>query len=669
MNRLLANRLSLKFNTLNEIFLVIKKTNDFGLNKNKAAWIRNNLNENEKIDFTKWIEKQNINDTDILDTSFEIEIQIENRVNDEFICKLDNRSMLRFSEELLKQELGRHFIKKGFFVNPIKSFGCWSVYQKISEFDINYDRYRIIYFNWKLKRSELTFNFKSEKVLISKDTKFTEEGSFAFNTETMIVHKMHGGMKAKMRCPEEISRAHRTAPKKFDYKERFEKLNDFAKSNLFNFESLFFTFEKAGFKYVAPNDLGNVTRQKNLMNFGNDKSAINAVVGMREFGPYKKLDDPEKKRLLFIYQNRNDANTLYRYLKNGLKQFPGLLTYVGIPVALAEPIKGLPYDNANELPNHLNIFLDSFYPNSLYPDVLAIVIGPYKRYESNNEESESYYQIKKILLEKGIVSQFVCQDTINSYGVHYSLPNIAVAILSKFGGIPWKLSGKPKKELIVGFNTKITGDNRYLGSAVFFDNEGKLGAVKAFPLSDRMAVINGLKSSIVDYKNNSETLDRLIIHYYKPPRKGEIQKFLDLLENLAIEIPIAVVEINDHKSKLDICFDTEYEMGMPESGVYVRVGYSEYLLFNNNRYVKNPTQKIDNELPIKLTLHFVSSGGFTISELISQVYEFSRLNWKGLKQRSVPVTTLYSKTVAEFSSYFKGNIPQNIVANSKPWFI
>ena len=119
-------------------------------------------------------------------------------------------------------------------------------------------------------------------------------------------------------------------------------------------------------------------------------------------------------------------------------------------------------------------------------------------------------------------------------------------------------------------------------------------------------------------------------------------------------IPVAVVEVNDSKSKFDICFDADFKMGMPESGIFVKIGFNEYLFFNNNRYKKNPSRKIDDELPIKLRLGYVNTGGFNTHELIVQVYEFSRLNWKGLRQRSVPVTTTYSKTIAEFSFHLDG---------------
>ena len=138
---------------------------------------------------------------------------------------------------------------------------------------------------------------------------------------------------------------------------------------------------------------------------------------------------------------------------------------------------------------------------------------------------------------------------------------------------------------------------------------------------------------------------------------------------MTLPIPFAVVEVNDSKSKLEICFDVEYDMGMPESGTYVRVGNNEYLLFNNNRYQKRPVRKVEEVLPIKIRISFADTGGFHHKELITQVYEFSRIYWKGLKQQSQPVTTKYSKMIADFSLKFGGKIPGNKIAQKTPWFI
>lgn len=642
---------------------------DFTLNNNRASWIRDKLAQPDKERFIKWMQSQGLHDSSYVATEYTQQIENQSPSPGTFSAELNGECANPFKADIFKQEFGRHLQRKGFFIEPFRKAVHFSAYQRIGQFDPDYDQYRRIDFFWRHRRSELSFNFGSEQTLITNSKHWLEEGCPAFDIERHLTYRNHNGLEAQCLCPLESRRDKLGSPKKFNYKERYEKLKQFSSEALYDISSPFFTIEKTGFKYVNPDDSFNVSGEQNLMSFGGEKTAVNAVVGMREYGPLKKAANSEKKRLLFIYQNRNDANALYRYLKNGLKHFPGLLSYVGIPVALAHPHKGLPYQNVYDLPETIGKFLDEYYPDPLNRDTLAIVIGPFKKYESDEKESGIYWRVKRALLDKGIVSQFVSPDTINNYGVHYSLPNIAIAILAKFGGVPWKLCRKKTNELIVGFNTKLVTGDRYLGSAVFFDNEGRLGGVKGLPANDKTSLIDSLTSAITEYTSQVGMPERLVIHYYKPPRQKEIGNIQMLLRDMELPVPIAIIEVNDSKSKLDICFDVDFEMGMPESGVYTKIGRDEYLLFNNNRYRKNPPRKIDDELPIKLRLSFVDSGGFTVHELISQVYEFSRLNWRGLKQRSVPVTTTYAKTIAEFSSHFDDDIPQNDVAKNIPWFI
>lgn len=670
MQRILINRISLSFINDGPLFIVLKANDNFCLNKNRAGWIKGKLPKSDADKLYGWMDEKGINDSDKLQTIFTYEFP-EGNESDFYCAELNAETSGPFIKELLKQKLGEHLKAKGFFVNPIKIPLDFCAYQKVSTFNKDYEQFRRIDFLWNPARKELSFNFGSEKTLISRATKVLNAGDLAFDENTMLAYPCDEGTHARTMIAWEDRRRLIGTPKPFSYKDRYEILKEFAVSNLYDFNSRYFKVDKTGFKNIEPDDYQSMYNQQNLMVFGNDKTAINAVIGMREYGPLRKAKNAEKKRLLFIYQNRNDANTLYRYLKNGYKHFPGLLSYVGIPVALAEAEKGLSYNDAKTLPEQLPEFLDENYPDAFYPDTLAIIIGPFKKYESDEAESTSYYQIKKILLEKGIASQFVGAETLNSSGIHYSLPNIAIAILAKCGGIPWKLIGKASNELIVGFNTKLVDEDQeqYLGSAVFFDNEGKMGGIKGLPISSKESLIGHLKSAIENYTSEFGAPDRLVIHYYKPPGRSDIRNILNLLEDMSLSIPVAVVEVNDSKSKLDICFDADYGMGMPESGVFVKVGFNEYLLFNNNRYQKSPPRKIDDELPIKLKLSYVKSGGFNTTELISQVYEFSRLNWKGLRQRSVPVTTTYSKTIAEFASHFDGEIPENDVANNIPWFI
>lgn len=58
-----------------------------------------------------------------------------------------------------------------------------------------------------------------------------------------------------------------------------------------------------------------------------------------------------------------------------------------------------------------------------------------------------------------------------------------------------------------------------------------------------------------------------------------------------------------------------------------------------------------------------------INELIDQVYQFSRIYWKSVKQQNLPVTIKYPEMVAQIAPHFNGgDIPSNI-GNDNLWFL
>ena len=57
-----------------------------------------------------------------------------------------------------------------------------------------------------------------------------------------------------------------------------------------------------------------------------------------------------------------------------------------------------------------------------------------------------------------------------------------------------------------------------------------------------------------------------------------------------------------------------------------------------------------------------------MKELIDQVYQFSRIYWKSVKQQNLPVTVKYSEMVAQIAHHFNGT---EITAAGKDtlWFL
>ena len=112
---------------------------------------------------------------------------------------------------------------------------------------------------------------------------------------------------------------------------------------------------------------------------------------------------------------------------------------------------------------------------------------------------------------------------------------------------------------------------------------------------------------------------------------------------------------------------------MPVSGTYLDMGGS-FLLYNNERY-KDTTDRSNNLYPIKLRIQKVGQNGNNlnismdeINNLITQVYQFSRLSWKTIAPQNMPITTLYPDLAAEIVPFFT-NTAMPRAGRQTPWFL
>lgn len=78
------------------------------------------------------------------------------------------------------------------------------------------------------------------------------------------------------------------------------------------------------------------------------------------------------------------------------------------------------------------------------------------------------------------------------------MPNIAVAILAKLEGIPWRLKRPVKNELVVGigaFKSKAV-NARYIGSAFCFSNDGHFQGFNCFPANDIIMLAGSIREAV-----------------------------------------------------------------------------------------------------------------------------------------------------------------------------
>lgn len=647
----------------------------------KFIWARYKSSKILEFDFIKNLKNEN--------KSKENEENKENKENEEneenktfvYISFNDNSKYsvdinLLENKTLLKKWLKEIFIrrlKEKYIIEPFRE-GCdFSLYKEIGI--VNDEIKKYIRYDFVFHIHGNPFNVELSISIGSKDTYIGTVENIDNSSNTKIV--LNNLLIKRKECPKDTSYKLLKFNKKLrtKYKISHRPIFQFYKEDYEEIRNLVSSIKNEvkkelniypNFIIKNKNEIELVDFENNKMVFKDEQKDYSTINGMRDYGPYKVPENATKTQLVFIYPDSECANKLATYFSRGYKHFPGLESYVGIPANFSG-IKIKYNINKN---NILNLINETLKENR-YENLLAICIMPFSKATASEEQSMQYYEIKRILLEKNIPSQFIERNKIFQENFHFSLPNIAIAMLAKIGGIPWKLARKHYKQLTVGFNIHRRKNNEYLGSAVYFDNEGIISKVNFNTSNNIQTIISQLYLAIEEYKRENQNIEKLVIHYYKP---------INLKENKAIEnfltktfsstISFVVVEINDTKTSTDLAFDLDYERLMPQSGTYIKLKPNEYLLFNNLRYWERPENPIrQEEYPIKLRI-YDPGNAFNHHELISQVYEFSRLYWKSLKQKAQPVTTIYSKLIAEYMANMGlTSIPDNEIAQKTVWFI
>jgi len=327
--------------------------------------------------------------------------------------------------------------------------------------------------------------------------------------------------------------------------------------------------------------------------------------------------------------------------------------------------------------DELRHFLDGITLDTTGFNYVAIYISPIKKDESDDAKNLIYYQIKEILLNHHISSQVIFKESLHSdsFKKFYTL-NIASAILAKAGGIPWRLERPAEEELVIGvgaFKSNTIGV-QYIGNAFVFSNNGEFREFDCIRASESWMLAPKIKLMLQEYVNKNKEIKRLVIHFYKTMRNKDIQPIRKVLFELGFEnLPIIIITINKTDSSDSLAFDTASDDLMPFSGTIINIASNEYLLFNNTRYRNTESISIEGwHFPLKLgfksTHPKMLNDKTIIKELIDQVYQFSRMYWKSVKQQNLPVTVKYPALVAEMFPYFEGeHLPE--FGKTNLWFL
>jgi len=393
----------------------------------------------------------------------------------------------------------------------------------------------------------------------------------------------------------------------------------------------------------------------NELVFGNNRTGSDAYEGLKNFGPYK-LPEQKNLKILFIYAegDRECARLLHQYL-NGAKGFLKLSDFVKIPLCFDASLL-IKFESSGNVVEQIQEKVNAM---SLSPDCAyyAFYISPWTKFEPDQEHKAVYYKLKELMLRREIGLQVIEKEKILLDSFPYFVANIAVAMLAKSGGIPYKLNQPADNELIVGFGAFKPQNSgiKYVGSSFCFGTDGTFKEFDCFPAYDTWAIAGSIETAIKRYRSHDKDLKRIIIHFYKTMSRREIQPIEKMLHNLKIDIPVIILTINKSGSEDFLVFDCNDSHKIPENGTFFKIGSDSYLLFIHGKQ-KPGAKNFNLPLPLKIRVKAnndqVPGDRQLIIELMTQVYQFCFMYWRSVKSSHVPVTIRYPEMAAQAFPWF-----------------
>ena len=441
-----------------------------------------------------------------------------------------------------------------------------------------------------------------------------------------------------------------------------------------SFKELFPPIEN-GFARVPEKTIGNVSDSSNSLIFGGGKPGVVPHLGLQNYGP-NSFDNAAPIEFFYIFHSADKDAVLkvHDFFKGDEIGFSGLSSFIKAPYHANKNLKIEFVNKDKPWPEIYSALNDLDLKDGV--KYVAIYLSPVSKDNANQFQKETYFKLKEALLKKEIVSQVISADKVRkSKTFQFSAMNIATALVAKLDGIPWKLNTAPKKELIVGVGAFSNPETkvRYIASAFSFTNTGKFNRFDHFYANQTRELAGSILATVKEYTSLDPSLSRLIIHFYKTMSREELEPIERGLISLDVNIPVFIVTVNKTESTDIVAFDTDCDSLMPDSGKFINLGRNKYLLFNNSKYKGKYYSGSDGwPFPIKIQIYcsdYDLAQDFTIrKELIEQVYQFSRMYWKSVRQQNLPVTLKYSQMVAEMLPYFSGNsIPD--FGKDKLWFL
>jgi argonaute-like protein implicated in RNA metabolism and viral defense len=402
----------------------------------------------------------------------------------------------------------------------------------------------------------------------------------------------------------------------------------------------------------------------------------NARQGLQKYGPYDSQRLGKDKILAaLIYPNllKSESQIVKQGLIKGNGSFRGLQSMFRIPIEfIAERYA------TNETENDFRRELQATLKER--PDIVVFL--------TSTSNPNLYSALKTESLGNGIPSQVITAERLQAQNqIQWMLENIALQIYAKIGGTPWTvMSSSPRNEMVLGVSRALDRQRNFVvGFVTLFTYDGDyqfLYSLSPKPTEwskldeYRDALANLIVEAFEEYTQQQGQPTSLVIHICKRPGKyREIAAVEKALQEIGNNMPYALVHLNDDSNYR--LFDTSHQTYIPESGIKVNLSSRSALLLLDGR-PPDVQGGIRRKRGVPRVLEVTMDHRSTMpidqfSRLVQQVFEFSRVNWRGFNAQAVPATLNYSyllaRLVAEIGARNWNAIVSAGILRDKAWFL
>jgi argonaute-like protein implicated in RNA metabolism and viral defense len=283
------------------------------------------------------------------------------------------------------------------------------------------------------------------------------------------------------------------------------------------------------------------------------------------------------------------------------------------------------------------------------------------------------------LLEAGIISQNVTFELIdNASQFEWAAANIALNIFVKLGGVPWVTNVQtPTEYVVIGMGraeacepitrirTRFTAFTTcFRENGVYeFTTIGQTCHTRAEYLNElRRTTLLSLRSAI---QRNRE-LRGVVLHFPKDFAREEERVVAEAVKEFSGEKPLLYQTLKVSEEDRFFAFD-DSQQGILPRGTCIRLGSNEYMLYTEGADEKAAwTNRVPTAIRIK---HFNAQDEGSSTELISQIFDLSLVNFRGFKAKAFPISIYYSGLIADILRRGTKIDTASEAMVSKMWFL